>query len=159
GFLVAPAETLYGPYDEPKKTPMKHALGITPEHHPAIKSAELCGSCHVVHLPVLHDGKPVAYVYEQTTFAEWAFSRFRPGRLVAGPLPGGPGAHPQPCQDCHMPSKDALGHPNRSKIASIQEFSNFPQTDNNLRAEEIDLKERDNFAQHTLVGLNFFFVK
>ena len=158
-FLLAPADVLYGPYQDPKKTSMKHALGITPEHNPEIKSSELCGSCHVVHLPVLQDGRVVAHTYEQTTFAEWAFSAYRTGRNVDRELPHGAGEQAQSCQDCHMPSKDANGQPDHSKIASIQEFSNFPQTENNLGAEEIDLKERENFAQHTLVGLNLFFVK
>lgn len=158
-FLLAPSDVLYGPYAEPKKTPMQHALGTTPEHHPQIRNADLCGSCHVVHLPVLREGKVIAHTYEQTTFAEWAFSAFRTGRGSDGDLPLGAGAQAQSCQDCHMPSKDADGHPLRSKIASIQELSNFPQTENALPAGEIDLTEREGFARHTLVGLNLFFVK
>lgn len=58
-----------------------------------------------------------------------------------------------------MPSHDAHGEAARSKIASIQELSNFPQTENVLPAQEIDLATREGFAQHTLVGLNLFFVK
>ena len=58
-----------------------------------------------------------------------------------------------------MPSRDARGQPDRAKIASIQELSNFPQTENVLPAEEIDLKPREGFAQHILVGLNLFFIK
>jgi hypothetical protein len=158
-FLLAPATTLNGPYADPKKKPMQHALGITPEHQPQIRNADLCGSCHVVHLPVLRDGQVIAHTYEQTTFAEWAFSAFRTGQSTDGVLPLGPGEQAQSCQDCHMPSKNAQGHPVRSKIASIQELSNFPQTENVLGAEEIDLPEREGFAQHTLVGLNLFFVK
>ena len=158
-FLLAPADVLYGPFTEPKKTPMKHALGVSPEHHPQMRNAALCGSCHVVHLPVLRGAETVGHAYEQTTFAEWAFSGFRTGEGADGPLPLGPGAHPQSCQDCHMPSKDAQGAAERSKIASIQELNNFPQTENVLPAEEIDLPVRDAFAQHTLVGLNLFFVK
>jgi hypothetical protein len=158
-FMLAPADVLYGPFDDPKKLPMEHALGVTPQAHPQIKGADLCGSCHVVHLPVLRNGETVGQAYEQTTFAEWAFSGFRTGETADGPLPLGPGAQPQTCQDCHMPSRDATGHPDRSKIASIQELNNFPQTENVLGAGEIDLKTRDGFAQHTLVGLNLFFVK
>ena len=167
-FWLAPAEVLYGPFAEPKKTPMKHALGVLPEHNPQMKNPALCGSCHVVHLPVLRDGQPVkdvgepdkdVHVYEQATFAEWAFSGFRTGEGADGPLPLGAGAHPQSCQDCHMPSRDANGQPDRSKIAGIQELTNYPETENVLPAEEIDLKVREGFAQHTLVGLNLFFVK
>ena len=58
-----------------------------------------------------------------------------------------------------MPSLDADGRPLRSKIASIQEFTNFPQAEMNLGPEEIDLPVRDGFALHTLVGLNVFLIK
>jgi len=158
-FLLAPADVLYGPFADPKKTPMQHALGVKLEHLAQIKGADLCGSCHVVHLPVLRGAQTLGHVYEQTTFAEWAFSGFRTGVTADGPLPLGPGATPQSCQDCHMPSRSAAGEPARDKIASIQERSNFPETENVLPAAEIDLKTREGFAQHTLVGLNLFFVK
>ena len=158
-FLLEPADVMLGPFAEPKKTSMQHALGITPQHAPQIKTADVCGSCHVVHLPVLRGAETVGYAYEQTTFAEWAFSGYRTGQGADGPLPLGAGAQPQSCQACHMPSRDARGQPERSKIASIQELTNFPQTENVLTADEIDLKTRDDFAQHTLVGLNLFFVK
>jgi hypothetical protein len=133
-FWLAPATTLYGPYADPKKKPMQHALGITPEHQPQIRNADLCGSCHVVHLPVLRDGQVIAHTYEQTTFAEWAFSAFRTGRSTDGVLPLGPGEQAQSCQDCHMPSKNAQGHPVRSKIASIQEPPIFRRPRTSCRA-------------------------
>src|SRR5205085_5695511 len=74
-------------------------------------------------------------------------------------LPLGAGAQRQSCQACHMPSRDAHGQPDRAKIGGIQELTNFPQTENALSAEEIDLRTREGFAKHTLVGLNLFFVK
>ena len=58
-----------------------------------------------------------------------------------------------------MATSDANGVPYKSKIASIQEYSNFPQADNAAAPEKIDLEARDNFALHTLVGLNVFLVK
>jgi hypothetical protein len=58
-----------------------------------------------------------------------------------------------------MPSRDADGTPYRSKIASIQEHSSFPETDHSLGADAIDLAVRDGFSVHTLVGLNVFLVK
>ena len=58
-----------------------------------------------------------------------------------------------------MPNKDAAGNPNRSKIASIQEYSNFPQTDNTLAPQDIDLQVREGFGKHTLVGLNVFLLE
>src|SRR5262249_39336500 len=69
------------------------------------------------------------------------------------------GARAQSCQDCHMPSRTAEGAPRRSKIASIQEYSNFPQTEQTLPPSEIDLPVRSGVSKHTLVGLNVFLVK
>jgi hypothetical protein len=44
-----------------------------------------------------------------------------------------------------------------TKIASIQEASNMPQTEGRLPASDIDLTPRSPFGRHTLVGLNVFF--
>ena len=158
-FLVGPPDSLVGQFDKPQTTPMKNALGITPREHDSISSSELCGTCHTVHLPVLQDGNIIAHIYEQTTHPEWAFSAYRTGSTPDGALPLGAGATPMSCQDCHMPSSDANGVPYQSKIASIQEHSNFPEAENGSPPEAIDLPVRDNFAVHTLVGLNVFLVK
>jgi hypothetical protein len=158
-FFVGPPDKLYGPFEEPKMKPMKNALGIDPVHSTAILSSEICGSCHTVHLPILKDGKTLGHVYEQTTYPEWAFSDFRTGDSPDGALPYGAGPEAQSCQACHMPNKDVLGNPYRSKIASIQEYTSFPQAEHTLDPKEIDLKERAGFGKHTLVGLNVFLLK
>jgi hypothetical protein len=46
-----------------------------------------------------------------------------------------------------------------SKIAAIEEYSNYPQTDYRLDASDIDLPLREGFAQHVLVGLNIFLIE
>jgi hypothetical protein len=158
-FFVGPQSDLYGPFKEPKKKSMKHALGIEPAHSQTITKPEMCGSCHTVHVPVLHDGKTIKHAYEQTTYPEWAFSDYRTGDSVDGVLPYGSGPQAQSCQGCHMPNKDAFGNPYRSKIAAIQEYSNFPQAEHTLPAEDIDLQERAGFGKHTLVGLNVYLLK
>jgi len=158
-FLVGPPDKLNGPFKDPKEKPMKHALGIEPVHYAPLRTSELCGTCHTVHLPVLHRGEVIARIYEQTTYPEWAFSAYRTGETPDGPLPAGPGARAESCQGCHMPSRDRSGKPYESKIASIQEFSNFPETEYNLGPEDIDLPVREGYARHTLVGLNVFFLK
>lgn len=158
-FLTAPAGTIHGPYADPRTLPMQNALGITPQHYAGLQDAEVCGTCHTVHLPVLHRGEVIAHIYEQTTYPEWAFSAYRTGQTVDGPLPGGAGDRAQTCQACHMPTTESDGSPTRSKIASIQEYSNFPQTDFAAAPEDLDLPVRDYFARHTLVGLNLFLVK
>ena len=111
---------------------MKHAIGIDPVHSQTITTPEMCGSCHTVHVPILHRGKTIGHVYEQTTYPEWAFSDFRTGDFADGALPYGSGPQAQSCQGCHMPNKDAYGNPYRSKIAAIQEYSNFPQAEHTL---------------------------
>ena len=58
-----------------------------------------------------------------------------------------------------MPSRDAVGVPYKSKIATIQEYSNFPQAEHTLPPQDIDLPIREGYARHTLVGLNVFLIK
>jgi hypothetical protein len=158
-FLVGPPDELNGPFEDPKRTPMDHALGIEPKHYEPVQSSELCGTCHTVHLPIMRRGEIIGRTYEQTTYPEWAFSDYRTGESPDGPLPHGAGSKARSCQDCHMPSKNEDGRPYRSKIAGIQEYSNFPEVENNLGPEAIDLEAREGFALHTLVGLNVFLVK
>jgi hypothetical protein len=167
-FLVSDPKTLFGPFPEPKTKPMAHALGNVPEHDPSIASSEQCGTCHTVHLPILWqptDGEPmvVGDTFEQTTYPEWLFSQYRTGTAAFLPegemLPTGAGETPLSCAGCHMESHDENGQPFRSKIASIQERTNMPESDHTLPAHEIDLSPRDGFARHTLVGLNLFLIK
>jgi hypothetical protein len=158
-FLVGPPDQMFGPFQDPKKKPMKQAIGNDPEHNANVSSSELCGSCHTVHLPILHRGQTIGHTYEQTTYPEWAFSDYRTGMTPDGPLPLGGGVQAQSCQACHMPNKDARGNPNRSKIAAIQEYSNFPQAEYTLPPADLDLPVRSGFGKHTLVGLNVFLLK
>jgi hypothetical protein len=158
-FLVGPPGEILGPFTEPQTVPMDTSLGMLPVHSEAVRSSELCGSCHTVHLPVMRDGETLDHTYEQTTYPEWAFSAYRTGTTPQGTLPGGAGRLAQSCQSCHMPSREADGTPTRSKIASIQERSNFPQAEYAHGPEDIDLEVRDGFARHTLVGLNVFLVE
>ncbi len=158
-FLVGPPDELYGPFEDPKTKPMDHSLGIEPVERAAMRNSQVCGTCHTVHLPVMVGEEVLGYTYEQTTYPEWLFSAYRTGETADGSLPGGAGDRAQSCQGCHMASRDAAGNPFRSKIAGIQEFSNFPETEYDLGPEDIDLEVREGFARHTLVGLNVFFVK
>jgi len=158
-FLVGKPTELYGPFEKPKVKPMEHAMNITPVYDESVKASELCGTCHTVHLPVMADGETIARTYEQTTYPEWAFSDYRTGSTPQGELPLGAGPKAESCQSCHMESQDAAGKPFTSKIAGIQEHSNFPQAEHALGAQDLDLDVREGFARHTLVGLNVFFVK
>ena len=158
-FLVGPPDELIGPFEGPKTRPMENALAIKPVEALSIRSSEVCGSCHTVHLPVMMNGKIIGHTYEQTTYPEWAFSAYRTGETPQGKLPSGAGPLAESCQSCHMPSRDADGKPYRSKIAGIQEHSNFPETEYSLGGDDLDPPVRKGFARHTLVGLNVFLVK
>ncbi len=157
-FLVGASDQLVGPFKDPKPKPMQHTLGITPVAGSNITNSEACGTCHTVHLPVQQGTSTPAHTYEQTTYPEWAFSAYRTGVTPDGKLPFGAGSRAQSCQACHMPNTDSSGAPFRSKIAGIQEHSNFPQVENGLPATDIDLPVRTGFARHTLVGLNVFLI-
>jgi hypothetical protein len=158
-FFVGAPDQSFGPFQDPKPKSMKNALGIEPVHSQSIMSSEMCGTCHIVHLPILHRGQTVGHTYEQTTYPEWAFSDYRTGDSPDGALPLGSGPQAQSCQGCHMPNKDAVGNPYRSKIASIQEYTNFPQAEHTLPPRDINLPVRAGFGKHTLVGLNIFLLK
>ncbi len=174
-FKVGPATDINGPFGGPtdpagpiKTVPMQNALGITPKYHEGFKDSAVCGSCHTVHLPVLGKTDPTSpnmnilgYVYEQTTYPEWAFSAYRSGKLLGVDLLGKPdeGSKSEECQGCHLPSKTPSGQDFVSKIAGIQERTNFPVTDYAESAASIDLPYRTGFAKHSLVGLNLFLVE
>jgi hypothetical protein len=154
-FKVGAADAVHGPFDAPQQVPMNHTLGAKPVAYPLVRSSKVCGSCHSVVLPVFDGSTPwvrpgtpkPAIIIEQATYPEWVFSDFRDG-----------GPTPQSCQDCHMAtSYPGLPGTLGTKIASIQEASNMPQTENRLAQSDIDLQLRTPYARHALVGLNTFF--
>lgn len=158
-FLLGKADTINGPFPDPKTMPMASVLAMKPAHNATVQSSELCGTCHTVHLPILRGAETLGYVYEQSTYAEWAFSAYRTGSSPDGPLPFGPGDRAQSCQGCHLPNVDDKGKPYRSKIASIQESRGFPAVEHGANPADIDLPVREGFAKHLLVGLNYFLVR
>lgn len=163
-FDTAKADTLYGPYDVAQK-PMEHALNITPTKNDFIKESKLCGTCHTINLPnigstdtslpVLQaaEANPAFAEYphsiEQATFLEWQNSAFASGDTA------------QSCQDCHMPSSfdtykgDIAIESLVSKIATIED-NTYPDADNGLPADELDVPVRKDYKRHTHVGLNGF---
>jgi hypothetical protein len=123
---------------------MEHALGITPLLADQITSANLCGSCHNVLLPVFDNaGNLVKASYEQSTHLEWTNSDFAPGR-----------ANFRSCQDCHMPTQ-FKGQALAFQIANI-DSSAFAPTTHRLPNHDITLTERDRYLRHALHGLNVF---
>lgn len=156
-FRVGAADQIHGPFADPRQVPMDQTLGAKPVEYAAIRSSKTCGSCHSVVLPVFDGSKPFIdkktgkpkVIIEQATYPEWVFSDFRDD-----------GPTPRSCQSCHMSTTyPGLKGTLKSKIASIQEASNMPETENRRPLSEIDLEPREDFARHTLVGLNVFFNK
>jgi len=150
-FVTGPPDEIYGPYENstiiPK--PMQKSLGITPKFADYFVSgdafsSDLCGSCHNILLPVFsNEGEKLGASYEQATHLEWINSEFAPGR-----------ENFKSCADCHMPVH-YKGEKLSFEIANI-ESSEFAPTTNRLPDEDITLTERDNFARHSLHGLNVF---
>ena len=107
---------LHGPIEDKEISPysMEHALGFKPKHNPYIKSSQLCGTCHVVNLPIvdkpLKPGeeanelvaaeqnprfKKYHHHIEQATYLEWLNSEFENEFNPQNP-------QAKTCQDCHM---------------------------------------------------------
>jgi hypothetical protein len=153
-WVAGPDDKIFGPFDDVIVDPMKNAIGVTPEHGAQIKSSDLCGSCHNILLPVfdndgqLHPvhvpgGGTVTSTYEQTTHLEWTNSVFARGATF------------QSCQDCHMPSHYKSMSLAGTKIANI-ESEDFAPTTHRLPDEKITLTPRNDYARHSLHGLNVF---
>lgn len=164
-FQTGEADELYGPFKDKEITPypMKESLGIDPKHDEYVKNSRLCGSCHVIDLPVM-DGKPDEFHIEQATYLEWLNSQYQ--------TEFSPGANAKSCQDCHM----ASGYANKKKnvnipqinsvIADIQDES-FPMSENRASEEKVRVRYREGvvakgeegFVRHQLQGLNIFLLE
>ncbi len=150
-FVTGPPDEIYGPYEDSTivTKPMVNSLGVTPKHADYFASGDpfsshICGSCHNILLPVFsNEGELLGAGYEQSTNLEWLNSQF-----------GASGENFRSCADCHMPTH-YKGEKLSFEIANI-ESSEFAPTTGRLPDEEITLTERDNFARHSLHGLNVF---
>lgn len=167
-FVEGPNDAFFGPFKEVKSLPMEHSLGVKPTHNAFVQDSRLCGACHSINLPNIgasEDAFPVLdaaeqnpafknyqHSIEQATFIEWQNSAFAQGSDFAS------------CQDCHMPrdfetvdGKVKVGRLT-TRIAAIQDAS-FPEVDNRLAVDKIDVPLRDNYRRHEHVGLNVFLLE
>ncbi len=172
------ANELHGPFEDKEIAPysMEHALGFKPKHNPYIKSSQMCGTCHVVNLPILDkpahsaDGdaliaaeqNPVFKQYhhhiEQATYLEWLNSEFENEFN-----PDNPKA--KSCQDCHMSkdyhNDDLAVHLDRieTRIAAIQDDT-FPDAENLAEHKDLHVRVRkEGYARHNFRGLNVFLLE
>ncbi|MCB1041935.1 MAG: hypothetical protein KDC35_03290 [Acidobacteria bacterium] len=172
-FERGPANEFFGPYDDVAQVPMDRTLGVKPVFHEFVTDSQLCGTCHTINLPNIgatDDAFPVLnaaeqnpafkdyqHSIEQATFLEWQNSSFAQN-------PGQPNSKFASCQDCHMPRNfetvdGSINIPQvTTQIAAIQD-ANFPEADNRLPLEDIDIPLRDTYKRHEHVGLNVFLLE
>ncbi len=159
-FFVGSPNDFFGPFqraeEEADEARDRHATRCTARPSPRRRCAapatpSTCRSCTTARPSGMStSSRPIRNGRSATT---------APATRLTATLDFGSGPQAQSCQSCHMPNKDAEGNPYRSKIAAIQEYSNFPQAEHTLPAAEIDLQERSGFGKHTLVGLNVYLLK
>lgn len=155
-FENGPSDELFGPLEDVAEIPMEHGLGITPKYDEYIQSSRLCGTCHLIDIPVVDSPEPNVSHIEQATYLEWLNSDFQ---NEYPPL----SEEAQSCQECHMPS----GYHNngidekqiRTRIATVQDTT-YPQVEYLSPLEELDVRYRETgFVRHELVGLNVFLLE
>ncbi len=174
--LGKPGE-LHGPYEDKEIAPyaMEHALGFKPTFNAYIRSSQMCGTCHVVNLPIVDRPEPGGegqlaaaeqnpafkdfhHHVEQATYLEWLNSEFQ--NEVGGENPKA-----KSCQDCHMARQchddDEGLHLDHfeTRIAAIQD-NTYPDAENLASREELEVRRRtEGFSRHNFTGLNVFLVE
>ncbi|HLG15599.1 MAG TPA: hypothetical protein VJH03_14025 [Blastocatellia bacterium] len=163
-FKLAPKpDEVYGPFEKVVAFPMKNALGLTPlkTKDNQITRSDLCGSCHIVEVPVLNVGEkyppdaldhPKKIAHEQSTYFEWRNSIYSD---ETKPVP----STAKTCQDCHLPNQ-YKGDTLKFRIANIED-NTFAYVDNRAPDEEITLMVRgkekgESYRRHLLAGINLF---
>jgi hypothetical protein len=173
-----PANELHGPFEDKDIAPyaMEHALGYTPKHNAYIKSSRLCGTCHVVNLPIVDkphaagDGdeliaaeqkasfKSFHHHVEQATYLEWLNSEYENEFDADNPKA-------KTCQDCHMARDyhndklavhlDAI----QTRMAAIQDTT-YPEAENLAESDKLEVRPRkQGYARHNFRGLNVFLLE
>ncbi len=170
---------LHGPFEDKEISPysMEHALGFKPKHNSYIKSSRMCGTCHVVNLPIVDkplepgeeadelvaaEQNPLFKKYhhhvEQATYLEWLNSEFENEFDTENPKA-------KTCQDCHMSkdyhNDDLALHLEKivTRIAAIQDDT-FPDAENLAEQKELLVRLRkEGYARHNFRGLNVFLLE
>ncbi|MEO8845232.1 MAG: hypothetical protein ABI591_25560 [Kofleriaceae bacterium] len=90
GFVIGYGRTIYGPYLDPRASPMMLMVNYTPTSGPHIMRSELCATCHTVIVPTASGS-----ITEQATYLEWRSSSASAMNVQ--------------CQSCHVPTVDSTG--------------------------------------------------
>lgn len=104
GFRIGFERTLWGPIAAPLTGPMAMFVRYTPAYGAHLLDSALCGTCHVVLVPLPGGGELV----EQATYLEWRSSSF-----AAPPVTS--------CAACHLPTVDEDGATLATAIARFPE--------------------------------------
>jgi len=138
GFELDEQRRLFGPHDTPFINPMRMHSGFTPARGDHITESRLCGSCHTLETHAFTpDGeRDESPFLEQSPYLEWRNSVWEDESDTPGPMA-------RSCQDCHVPTRDAAGVPNETRIARNPMGRDFPP-----------VKERSPFGRHLFVGGN-----
>lgn len=159
-FDLTPHDQLNGPFKDDVITTylMDTGLGIKPKFNDYIQSAQLCGSCHTIVLPVLDSRTPGKTSVEQATYPEWLNSQYRKEY-------GSVGSTPKSCQDCHMPGSYTNRDENvsvlqiQTRMAIVQDLT-LPATEHLATPDQINVRFRsDGFRRHELLGTNGFLLQ
>jgi hypothetical protein len=178
-FHLGKTNELHGPFADKELAPysMEHALGFKPVHNPYVKSSQMCGTCHVVNLPIVDDPleegetpdelvaaqqnpffKRFRHHVEQATYLEWLNSEFENEFQVDNP-------RARTCQDCHMardyrnPELRADFDTLATRMAAIQDDT-YPDAENLPPHEQLHVRVRqEGYARHNFRGLNVFLIE
>ena len=158
-FQVDTPDKIFGPFKDDEIAPlaMEQAIGIKPQFNSYIKSSRMCGSCHVIDMPVV-DGEPGQFSLEQVTYLEWLNSQYQNEF-------GTPGPNAKSCQQCHMPGdyhnekKGISVDQIQQKMAIIQDET-YPETDHQVPLDKITIRTRkEGYSRHEFLGLNVFLLE
>ncbi|MBV9762419.1 MAG: hypothetical protein JO340_17795 [Acidobacteriaceae bacterium] len=158
-FDLIADDQIQGPFgdDHIVVDPMKNSLGYTPKYNAYTTSSRLCGSCHVIDLPVI-DHPTAEHSLEQNTYVEWLNSQYENEFSKNNPKA-------RTCQDCHM--RDSYSNlqnklnvsPLPTKIAVVED-EDYPGTTHRLPLDKIKTTFRSTgFRRHDLLGANGFLLQ
>lgn len=158
-FDLIADDQIQGPFgdDHIVADPMKNSLGYTPKYNAYTTSSRLCGSCHVIDLPVV-DHPTTEFSLEQNTYVEWLNSQYENEFNKTNPKA-------RTCQDCHMRDSYASVQnklnvsPLATKIAVVED-EDYPGTTHRLALDKIKTTFRSTgFRRHDLLGANGFLLQ
>ncbi|HMP07731.1 MAG TPA: cytochrome P460 family protein, partial [Lacipirellulaceae bacterium] len=170
---------LHGPLEDKEIAPytMEHALGYTPKHNPYIRSSQMCGSCHVVNLPIIDRPEEPGHApsvlvaaekkecfkgyhhhVEQATYLEWLNSVYE-NEVDVDNSQVKTYQNYHMARDLHHDEWDVHLDRIETQIAAIQDHT-YPHAENLAEREHLEIRRRtEGYARHNFRGLNVFLLE